>query len=150
MIYGQEKEPVGEASLLVNGEPGPTSDREGRFVFPDLKRGDHVVTVSKSGCEPTEVRFQFLNQTQVLYLPIRSVDDIDLAAELELRESRFAQAEEILIAFVEDGTSEPEVCLALADLYEYGLGDAERAAAQLRIVLRQRPADELHKRLYPL
>ncbi len=181
MIYGQDNEPVSGALLLVNGEPGPTSDLEGRFVLPDLARGDHVVSISKNGYEPTEVSFQFLNQTQVLYLRMRSIDDIirtaeqavresqlDRAAELidralevdphhadarfllaalMMRQSLFVRAEEILLSLLEDGTSAPEVRIALADLYQYGLGDAERAAAQLRNVFSQRPSDELQERI---
>ena len=72
MIYDAEGTPVHNAHITIDEKKGPTSDINGRFMLPDLERGDHVITVRKDGYEPAETVFPFLNKSQILYLRMYS------------------------------------------------------------------------------
>ena len=68
MIYDAEGTPVHNAAITIDEKNGPTSDINGRFMLPDLDRGDHYITVMKDGYEPAQTVFPFLNKSQILYL----------------------------------------------------------------------------------
>ncbi len=72
MIYDADGVPVHNASVLINGETGPLTDINGRFVIPNLPRGNHILVIHKEGYSSTTTSFDFMNKSQVLYLKMNS------------------------------------------------------------------------------
>jgi tetratricopeptide (TPR) repeat protein len=92
MIYGYDQNPVEGAQLVVDGEPGPLSDLDGRFVIPGLARGTHTIEVTKDGHEPATVQVEFLNLTQVLYLRLWSLHELVKRGEEALASGHLSEA----------------------------------------------------------
>lgn len=96
MIYDADNAPVAGATVTVNGERGFESGVMGRVVIPDLVRGTHLLSVSKTGYEPVELEIDFLTRSHVLYVRMVSFDFLLAEAETALSRGRFLEAERML------------------------------------------------------
>ena len=74
MVYDQDNRPCPGARVTVDGEDGPRTDIDGRFIVQELARGEHVLTVSRAGYERLELVMDFIDRTQVLYLKVTSAE----------------------------------------------------------------------------
>jgi tetratricopeptide (TPR) repeat protein len=184
MIYDEDSQPCAGAQLLVDGKSGPITDIRGRFLLPDLARGEHTIAVKKDGYEELSARVVFLNRTDVLYLHVTSfgqllaraetsLDDrkwddaaeflaraeklkkddsvlLYLQAILSYRTGKHAEAVSYLTRILDQGIAEPYVYLFLADVYEKGLGEPDKAVTSLEIYLTKRADADVEKRLAAL
>jgi len=96
MVYDGENQPCAGVRLTVDGREGPVSDLRGRFVVPDLARGEHRLVARKDGYEDLAVEFPFLDRTDVLHLSITSFDQLLGMAQDALRDGRLGEAEAAL------------------------------------------------------
>jgi len=96
MVYDHDQRAVPGALVLVDGEEGPRSDINGRFVLRSLARGEHVIEVRKDGYEGMRAPIEFLSRTQALYLKVISLEQLLRKAEDELEARRFDEARELL------------------------------------------------------
>jgi len=96
MIYDGENQPCGGVRLTVDGSDGLLSDLAGRFVVPDLARGEHRLVARKDGYEELAIEFAFLDRTDILHLRMTSFDQLLAAARDALRDDRLADAEAAL------------------------------------------------------
>ena len=160
------------------------SDIRGRFVVPDLSRGQHTIEARKSGFEPLAVTVAFLNRTDVLHLQMTSFDQLlgmaraafadkqwgdgegylrraekldptdsllrYLFAVDAYRTGAFSTAVDYLDRILESDGQKPAVLLLLADIYEKGLSDPQKAIADLEAYLKLRDDPEVQKRLEAL
>ena len=97
MVYDREQKPCAAALILVDGQDGPRTDINGRFVIDALRRGEHLVGVRKEGYEPLEVPLSFQDRTQVLYLRVTSFGQLLREAEEALDRRRFQEADDLLL-----------------------------------------------------
>lgn len=101
MIYDEDNQPCPGVTLSVDGnnsdqKTGLLSDIRGRFVIPDLGRGEHVVVARKEGFEELSVKVLFLNKTDVLFLRMVSFGQLLTSAERALEERKWASADAFL------------------------------------------------------
>lgn len=96
MVYDNANQPVSGATIVIDGQPGPTTDLSGRFVLPDVSRGTHQVEISRDGYERRHIPFEFLNQTQVLYAKVWSLNDLVRAATDLLEEGDLGPASQMI------------------------------------------------------
>jgi tetratricopeptide (TPR) repeat protein len=96
MVYDEENQPCAGVRLSVDGSEGPLSDVRGRFIVPDLARGEHRLVARKDGYEDLSVDFAFLERTDVLHLRMTSFDQLLGMAQEALQEARFGDAEACL------------------------------------------------------
>ena len=130
MIYDLDNKPCAGVSVRVDGLPGETSDIDGRFVLPGLKRGPHSVRASAENHEPLEVRFSFDSRTQVLYLKMVSFDQLLALAQGALDGKRWADAD-LLLKRASALNESDAVLLYLQAILDYRQGDP--AAAERRL-----------------
>ena len=104
MVYDEENQPCAGVRLAVDGREGPLSDVRGRFVVPDLARGEHQLVARKDGYEDLAVSIAFLERTDVLHLSMTSFDQLLGMAQEALRDARFGDAEGVSCA---GGTARP-------------------------------------------
>jgi tetratricopeptide (TPR) repeat protein len=134
MVYDGEQRPCAGARLTVDGEEGPRTDINGRFVIDALERGDHLVVVEKEGFETLEAPFSFVDRTQVLYLRVISQGQLLREAEEALAYGRLQEADGLLERAEALGPEDP-IALYLRAVYFLKLEDAERAVGLLERVL---------------
>lgn len=96
MIYDHDSQPVPGVDLSLDGRRGPQSDLMGRFVLPDLARGDHRLIAARAGYEALGVDLRFINQTQVLYLQMYSQSQLVAEAEQQIKAREWAKAQQVL------------------------------------------------------
>lgn len=96
MVYDLDQKPCAGALITVDGQEGPRTDINGRFVIDALRRGEHLLRVSKPGYEPLETALSFLDRTQVLYLRLTSLGQLLREAEEALDRRRLQEADELL------------------------------------------------------
>lgn len=184
MIYDLDQKPCAGALVLVDGEPGPRTDLNGRFTIAALPRGTHGLRVVKEGYEPLETSIEFFDRTQVLYLRVTSHDQLLRGAEEAMSRQRLQEADEYLLRaealdaddpvgmylralyllrredtdgavrlldrILAVGIKEPAVYLSLADIYQYRVGDRDRAAGYLREYLARVNSPDVRARLESL
>lgn len=93
MVYDEENQPCAGVRLSVDGREGPLSDVRGRFVVPELTRGEHNLVARKDGYEDLTVSITFLERTDVLHLRMTSFDQLLGMAQEALQDARFGDAE---------------------------------------------------------
>jgi tetratricopeptide (TPR) repeat protein len=81
MIYDYDNKPCPDVKTTVDGEEGPTSDINGRFVIRSMSRGEHRITCMKDGYEKVSMAFQFTSRNQVLYVRMISFNQLLDSAE---------------------------------------------------------------------
>ena len=96
MVYDAGNRPVSGAQLTIDGEPGPETGVNGRFVIPELERGHHMVVVEKAGHERLEVELEFISRTQVLYVRMTSLDHLLEEAERAIESRAYGAAKALL------------------------------------------------------
>jgi hypothetical protein len=92
MVYDGDNQPCAGVRLSVDGSEGPLSDLRGRFVVPDLARGEHRLVARKEGYEDLSIRIAFLNRTDVLHVSMTSFDQLLGMVQEALRDNRFDDA----------------------------------------------------------
>ena len=93
MIYDADNQPCAGVQLAVDGADGPMSDIRGRFVVPDLARGQHSMEARKDGFERLAVTVTFLNKTDVLHLQMTSFDQLLAMARAAFTDKRWGDGE---------------------------------------------------------
>ena len=96
MVYDADNQPCAGVQVGVDGSAGPQTDIRGRFILPEISRGEHTVSAKKSGYETLLVGISFLNRTDVLHLRMTSFGQLLGMAEKSLGEQRWADAEAFL------------------------------------------------------
>ena len=181
MIYDLDEKPCAGALVVVDGEPGPRTDLNGRFTIGAMSRGVHDLRVVKDGYEPLETSIDYLDRTQVLYLKVTSHGQLLRMAEEALGRRRLQEADgylrraealdaddpvgfylramyqvragdiegavQTLGRILASGLEEPAVYLSLADIYQYRVGDRDRAAGYLREYLARVNSPDVRARL---
>jgi tetratricopeptide (TPR) repeat protein len=138
MIYDHANQPVAGAQIVVHDRRPEITDLSGRFVLPDLDRGDVVVIATKEGYEPLTATVSFLDRTQVLYLKLWSLADLIERAASELEAGRLAEAGETVARAKAVAPADPGVrFLEAAHLYQ--TDGPEPAVAHLIDLLADHP-----------
>ena len=136
MVYDNDHQPCSGALLFVDGEKGPSTDINGRFVIGSLSRGTHRVQVQKEGFEELEVFVDFLNKSQVLYLRVISFNQLLREVEQMLMKKRLLETEELL-ARAEAIYADDPVALYLKVLYLLEIEEPREAVRVLETVLQK-------------
>jgi hypothetical protein len=118
MIYDADNQPCSGVSVIVDGKLQSTTDIRGRFVLPEVARGEHKLEARKEGFEDVSLTFQFLHQTDVLYLRMTSLAQILSMAEGAMGERRWVDVEALLLRAEKLDRSDP-VLLYLRALLSY-------------------------------
>jgi hypothetical protein len=97
MIYDEDNQACPGVILALDGavsslESGTVSDIRGRFVLPDVTRGEHVLVARKDGYEELSLKVTILNRTDVLSLKMISFGQLLGLAEKALEERKWEQA----------------------------------------------------------
>jgi hypothetical protein len=133
MVYDEENQPCAGVRLTVDGVEGPLSDLRGRFIVPDLGRGEHRLIARKEGFEELSIPFAFLARTDVLYLRMTSFDELLGMAQEALRDSRLGDAA-ALLARAERLDPEDSVLRYLFALHAWKTGRYAEAAGHLNAI----------------
>ncbi len=136
MIYDDDSQACPGALMVVDGRNGPVSDVRGRFVIPDLSRGDHTVVVKKAGYEELTVPVAFYNKTDVLYLHVISFSQLLSKAEASLDERKWDDAAGYL-ARAEKLSKDDSIFLYLQAILFYRTGKNQEAVTALTRILDQ-------------
>jgi tetratricopeptide (TPR) repeat protein len=96
MIYDGDNQPCAGVQLTVDGRPGPVTDIRGRFVVPDLSRGEHTILAHKAGYEDLSTNVTFLSRTDALHLGMTSFDQLLDLARQSIADTRWKEAETYL------------------------------------------------------
>jgi tetratricopeptide (TPR) repeat protein len=134
MIYDDDNQPCAAAGLTVDGKTGPTTDIRGRFLIPDLRRGEHTISVKKDGFEELSLTFQFMNKTDVLYVKVVSFTQLLSQAERALEERKWSDAAGFL-ARAEKLYPGDAYYLYLRAVEAYKTGKFEEAVRHLNAIL---------------
>jgi len=98
MVYNSNSIPCVGAVLRVDDKKEAyTADINGRFVIPNLKRGEHLIHVSKDNHEPELVELDFSDRRQVLYVRLTSNESLLNWAEEALDELRWDEAKDFIM-----------------------------------------------------
>lgn len=134
MVYDLGNRPVGKAELAVDGNPAASSDVTGRFVLPDLARGDHRILATKEGYEVLTVPLSFLDDTQVLYLQMSSQQQLLACAETKIEAMEWRQARSLLERSASIDSSDP-VHRYITAILDWRLGRPREAAGSLQSLI---------------
>jgi len=94
MVYNSSSIPcVGAVLRVDDAKETYAADINGRFVIPNLKRGRHLIHVTKDGHEPELVTLDFSDRRQILYVRLISNESLLDWAEGALDELRWNEAE---------------------------------------------------------
>jgi tetratricopeptide (TPR) repeat protein len=96
MIYDYDNKPCSNSLVTVDGQEGPRSDINGRFITKPLSKGEHRITIEKEGYEPVPIVFQFLNRNQVLYVRMISFNQLLKELESAIEGGRWDEAHKLI------------------------------------------------------
>ena len=111
MIYDLNNNPLSGVLIKIKTEHNTTaetdpeednivrqaiSDINGRFVIPNLKKGNHTLFSSLEDFEKMQLEFAFLNRTRVMYLKMVSLNNLLQYAEDALGKKEYKEAGEML------------------------------------------------------
>lgn len=96
MIYDSGNQPCAGVHIEIDGQSGPLTDIRGRFVIPDLARGEHIVVARMAGYEDLVANISFVSRADVLHLQMTSFNQLLEMAQAALGEMRWADAEGFL------------------------------------------------------
>lgn len=125
MVYGSDNQPVIGVRLTLDGAFLAESDIEGRFLFPEVSRGEHVLVAEKAGYERLEFPFTFQNQAQVIHLRIASYDSLVLLLEDAFEDKAWGRADRLIERLTAIDGDSPEL-LYLTALRYYLADETER------------------------
>ena len=134
MIYDQENQPVAGVAFAIDRQDGLSSDVTGRFVIPNLARGEHLLVARKADFEPLTTTVLFSNQTQVVYIRMISRAELVQAAEEAVAARRIADAQALIDRIRKISPDDPEAAFLQAILF-YRSRRLEDAAAALERLL---------------
>jgi tetratricopeptide (TPR) repeat protein len=134
MVYDGEQKPCAGALITVDGQGGPLTDINGRFIIDKLERGDHLFEVRKEGFETLEVPLSFVDRTQILYLRVVSHGQLLREAEEALDRRKLQEADRLLRRAVALDPEDP-VGLYLRAVYFLKLDDTAQAIGLLQKIL---------------
>ena len=135
MVYDGENQPCAGVRIAVDSRDGLLSDVRGRFVVPDLARGDHQLVARKDGYEELAISIAFLERTDVLHLSMTSFDQLLGMAQEALRDARFGDVEAYL-ARAERLDPDDGVLRYLFALHAWKTGQSAAAAGHLNAIVR--------------
>ena len=136
MIYDDDSQACAGALLVVDGRSGPITDIRGRFILPDLSRGEHTIIVKKDGYEELTAHIAFLTQTDVLYLRVISFGQLLSKAEASLDQRKWDDAAGYL-SRAEKLSKEDSILLYLQAILYYRTGKSQEAVSSLTRILDQ-------------
>jgi hypothetical protein len=139
MIYDEDNQACSGVMLALDGavsspESGTVSDIRGRFVLPDVTRGEHVLVARKDGYEELSLKVTILNRTDVLSLKMISFGQLLGLAEKALEERQWERAH----AFLERAArldQADSVFLYLKAVQAYSTASYKEAAGLLNGIL---------------
>jgi tetratricopeptide (TPR) repeat protein len=134
MVYDGEQKPCAGVLITVDGQAGPRTDVNGRFVIDALERGDHLLRAEKEGFETLESPLSFVDRTQVLYLRLISLGQLLREAEEALGRGKLQQADKLLARALALSPEDP-VGLYLRAVYLLKLQDTAQAVGLLQRIL---------------
>lgn len=86
MVYNGDGLPERNVRVSLNGETAALSDSNGRFVVPDLARGEHELRLEKAGLETSIRQIDFQERGDILYVRLFSARQLLEAALAAWRE----------------------------------------------------------------
>ena len=130
IVYSTGGSPLHGVEVRVGAGPTVRSDRAGRFSLPAPTPGTHRVSASREGYEPCETRVDIAGPTDVLYLRLRSVDDLVASARTAIDRGRLVEALDLLKRAREISPESPAPAY-LAAIVHVESGEYARARAVL-------------------
>lgn len=97
MIYDNDNEPVNDAKIYVNEKESTQSDIYGHFELGNLVyNNEYELRASKQGYEDVNLKLQFSNVSQFIYLRMYTTKQILSLCELAISEKDYKKANEYL------------------------------------------------------
>ncbi len=134
MIYDLDNKACSGVSLQLDGAQKTTSDIKGRFVLTEVKQGPHAIRATEAEHETLDVKFDFQNRTQVLYLKMISFDQVLSQAQDSLARKRWSEADSLLKRAAAIHPADV-VLVYLQAILDYQRGEYAGAAARLEALL---------------
>ncbi len=131
VIYDASGAPLGWVELQVDEGPPVYSDIHGRFSLPPLTAGSYTVKAGRKGYETLTSEVAFTNRSDVLYLRLRSVDELSVQVQEALDRGRTARAIELLEAGLPANPEDEQLRFLLALTYAR-IGDVDGALSELK------------------
>jgi hypothetical protein len=153
MVYDERKQPCSGVEIRIDRPSNvylrSITDVNGRFMAPHVRRGKHILFLSKPGYEPREIVFEFLNRTQVFHVRMVSGAKLLLEFEQALLREHLDAAREYAVRISKVGGFEG-IAVFLHALLAYKRGEYREALARLdglesrsyRSAVRNTPATE--------
>ena len=139
MIYDEDNQPCAAVALSLDGaavkvETGPVTDIRGRFVLPEVSRGEHLLLARKEGYEDLSLKVTILNRTDALFLRMISFSQLLAKAEKAIEERKWEEAQELLGRAAKLDTAD-SVLLYLRAVKAYRLANYPEAVGWLNDIL---------------
>lgn len=97
IIYNADNEPVSGAKIYIDQEQQCISDIYGHFYISGLKLNhSYNLSIIKEEYEKADITFDYLNESQVIYVKITSFQQLLNYAEKEIKRKNYSKAEEYL------------------------------------------------------
>ncbi len=134
MIYDYDNKPCPDVKTIVDGEEGPTSDINGRFVIQAVSKGKHRVSCTKDGYEKVSMTFQFSSRNQVLYVRMISFNQLLDSAEKAIEDQRWEEGKNLIQRAEQIKQNDP-LALYLKAILLKERGEAQKAVEVLLSVV---------------
>ena len=134
MVYSTDNRPVQGMTITLDETVIVESDIEGRFIFPNVARGNHTIAAQKSGFEAIIYGFDFIDRTQVLHLQTMSTEELLRNFE-DATERRDWREVDALIDRIERAGDRRAEFLFLAAIAQFLKGDREQVQKYLSELL---------------
>jgi len=139
MIYDGDNRPCERVSLLVvkvlEGEEKELytvqTDINGRFILPNLDRGDYRIIAGREGYETLETDISYTSRTEVLYLKMFSQDQLLVLAADSFDLGRFDKALAFLLRSEKIDDANPRH-LYTHSVFLYDRGEYDKALESLK------------------
>ncbi|MBN2534030.1 MAG: hypothetical protein JXB88_14165 [Spirochaetales bacterium] len=95
-IFDFDNLPCSGVLVTVNNSIKVKSDINGRFLIPSLAKGTHKFVLAKEGYEILEFSFDFLNENQVLWIKMLSLDQLIRQIEAKFDGKEWDEAEKLI------------------------------------------------------
>jgi len=107
IVYTMNKKPCSGAEVAIyktadltdtKTKPYVTvkTDISGRFLIPDVSKGKHKIAITKKGFEEGKIIFDFVDETQVFYIQMTSLETLLDDAEKSLEKRNMNEAEKLI------------------------------------------------------
>ena len=98
IIYDMENEPVSGVFVYIDDENQAVSDIYGHFYITGLKvNQSYNLTIKKELYEQISLSFDYLNESQVIYIKTTSFQQLLNFAEQEIKKNNYSKAQEYLL-----------------------------------------------------